>query len=698
MGTVGREKHVNMLGEEHMKEYDEKRKDTGFFFDLYKDVCTDMTKEEEDQVAAIKDDPKALFTFTYNLACYKEKLKIEEKYPGKDAAESRKMKDAGNKAYQEGQDLQALCCYTQALIFAPVNKDGRSKEFSICLANRSAVLFSLKWYKQATDDIQLALVSGYPDELAYKLYERQGKVRAFFKDVDGACESYKLALKYIEVAKKLKDDKKKQIQQEFLKSLKFFQDTPKSVRDDIKKALKSSSVPRLEVKERNPLYPAMSSAVSFKYEAGRGRYASATRDIKVGETILVENPIVSHPLPEYMVQNCAACFKTLQAPIPCTTCTRALFCSLQCRDKALTSHHKYECKLADFFLSAGMSGICLVAYQLVAQKSAQWFRDNRDMFKDHDERSGETKQRHDKYMSDDYRNLFNLVTHEKKMGLAELFHRSAFSVLLLRCLESQDYFGDDSSDEDKIFIGTLLTHFLQILQFNAHEVAQFEMRGKKFEDGSKSQYIGVAIYPTLALFNHSCEPSVIRTYSGDTIHVQTIKKIRKGEEIYENYGPIFFTSPLASRQDRLSKQYWFKCTCKACNDNWPQLENMGGEEFNFRCPTCYDAVPCSASANSMQVKCSCGTSINILKNLKELADNGVMAEEANTYLEQQNIVKAQDVFINYLDKLDDLIAPPYQDYYKIQQNIWKISWMRYGNKIFTSQTMSAKPVEEVDLD
>ena len=92
-----------------------------------------------------------------------------------------------------------------------------------------------------------------------------------------------------------------------------------------------------------------------------------------------------------MVQNCAACFKTLQAPIPCTTCTRALFCSLQCRDKALTSHHKYECKLADFFLSAGMSGICLVAYQLVAQKSAQWFRDNRDIFKDHDERSGETK-------------------------------------------------------------------------------------------------------------------------------------------------------------------------------------------------------------------------------------------------------------------------------------------------------------------
>ena len=169
----------------------------------------------------------------------------------------------------------------QAIIFAPVNKDGKSKDFSICLANRSAVLFSLKWYKQALDDIELALLSGYPDELAYKLYERQGKIKAFFKDVDGACASYKLALKYSEVATKLKDERRKGVQLELQKSLKFFQDTPASVRADLKKAIKVSKVPTLEVEDRNPLYPAMSKSVSFKYQAGRGRYAVATTDIKV---------------------------------------------------------------------------------------------------------------------------------------------------------------------------------------------------------------------------------------------------------------------------------------------------------------------------------------------------------------------------------------------------------------------------------
>ena len=139
----------------------------------------------------------------------------------------------------------------------------------------------MKWYKQAKDDIQLALLSGYPEELSYKLYERQGKVRAALKDVDGACESYQLAIKYIEKASKINQEKKNKLKMEFQKSLKFFQNTPASVRNDLKKALNAAIPPRLEVTQSNPLYPAMSSSVSFKYQSGRGRYAIATNDIEV---------------------------------------------------------------------------------------------------------------------------------------------------------------------------------------------------------------------------------------------------------------------------------------------------------------------------------------------------------------------------------------------------------------------------------
>ena len=36
--------------------------------------------------------------------------------------------------------------------------------------------------------------------------------------------------------------------------------------------------------------------------------------------------------------------------------------------------------------------------------------------------------------------------------------------------------------DDEAFIGTLLFHFLEVLQFNAHEVAQFEMIARSVPD------------------------------------------------------------------------------------------------------------------------------------------------------------------------------------------------------------------------
>ena len=57
----------------------------------------------------------------------------------------------------------------------------------------------------------------------------------------------------------------------------------------------------------------------------------------------------------------------------------------------------------------------------------------------------------------------------------------------------------------------------------------------------------------------------------------------KGEEICENYGPIFFHSAKDDRQSRLEKQYWFKCACIACQENWPLMHEMTQDVLNFRC-------------------------------------------------------------------------------------------------------------------
>lgn len=64
-----------------------------------------------------------------------------------------------------------------------------------------------------------------------------------------------------------------------------------------------------------------------------------------------------------------------------------------------------------------------------------------------------------------------------------------------------------------IFLACRLIDLLilsQIVQFNAHEVSEFHLLGPKTFDGAKNETLGAAIYPTLALFNHSCHSAQVR--------------------------------------------------------------------------------------------------------------------------------------------------------------------------------------------
>ena len=63
---------------------------------------------------------------------------------------------------------------------------------------------------------------------------------------------------------------------------------------------------------------------------------------------------------------------------------------------------------------------------------------------------------------------------ERKAG--DVFHRAMLAVMLLRCMKKYGYFGPDTKDDvltdDECYIGFVLNHFLEVNQFNAHEVAQ----------------------------------------------------------------------------------------------------------------------------------------------------------------------------------------------------------------------------------
>lgn len=62
----------------------------------------------------------------------------------------------------------------------------------------------------------------------------------------------------------------------------------------------------------------------------------------------------------------------------------------------------------------------------------------------------------------------------------------------------------------RLFLASVLLHLLQCLQFNAHEINETIYKAEFDFFHSKINYIGVGVYPSVALFNHDCYPAVTR--------------------------------------------------------------------------------------------------------------------------------------------------------------------------------------------
>ena len=95
-------------------------------------------------------------------------------------------------------------------------------------------------------------------------------------------------------------------------------------------------------------------------------------------------------------------------------------------------------------------------------------------------------------------------------------------------------------------------------------------------------------------------------------------------------------------------------------------------------------------------RCSCGTPVPVLQTLKAISESDILHEKAKKAMADGKLADAQEQYSKYLTLLDKHLAPPYPDYYKIQQSIWKCIWMRFGNRIVRSR--APKPATVVDDD
>ena len=72
--------------------------------------------------------------------------------------------------------------------------------------------------------------------------------------------------------------------------------------------------------------------------------------------------------------------------------------------------------------------------------------------------------------------------------------------------------------DEELLVGSLMIHLMEVATMNSHEIGQMEaQRGQNWLLG-QTVPVGCALEPTLVLFNHACDPTMIRWVISDKVN------------------------------------------------------------------------------------------------------------------------------------------------------------------------------------
>ncbi|XP_014236002.1 SET and MYND domain-containing protein 4-like [Trichogramma pretiosum] len=653
-----------------------------FFRSNLRQVRESLSPSEFRKFTELEDDSsRVAFILSIPLA---HELPLEvDNDEFKDPMATKDKKESGNAAFSLQHYPVAIEDYNNAAIVAP------KEELGIIFANRSAALYHLERFRLALRDCDEALKVGYPAHLRYKVEERRARCFLGLKCHSLAIEAFQRALKSLDEAKVAPEKKKKletdmRVMASVLQKAQQMNEKEGVDLNKMKQLEKSrlkdkDEIPR--VPEVNPAYPALSASIEIRDGgASRGRYAVATRDIAPGELVAVEKPHCLALLGEYRLTHCHRCSTRIGVAYPatCYKCSSIAYCSPDCRDKD-TRVHEIECAMLPPLWCSNASVTCMLALRAITHKPFEQFI----KLKDPELVKRQTPSKEKPYLGKDYRTFTNLVTHQDERTVEDLFHRSYVAAWLFRILQMTSYFPPhvrtpDSAQvpltEEELFVAGSILHHIQLLQFNAHEISEFTRSRKKIDlSKGSNQFIGGGCFTTMALFNHSCNPSVVRYFVKDAMVVRTVKSISAGDEVNENYGPIFTETPEKERKRVLRLHYWFDCECEPCSKHWPLIGDIDPNILRFKCETgssCGNILEVKINTDLFMIPCvKCGKSTNILKGLKAMQETDALYKSAQEKIKEGKAEEALTSLLDILKILDETLALPIRDYHLTQQSV-----------------------------
>ncbi|CAF0717739.1 unnamed protein product [Brachionus calyciflorus] len=559
------------------------------------------------------------------------------RYNPKEAEKSSLYRKEGNEQFKIKRFYDAILKYNLSLKYASHQKSENTDENDLALsyANRSAVFYHLNEFHLCLNDIESALKFGYPEKSISKLIER--KLNALIK-----LECFFSAL---ECLKSNKANLSHESFKLFESKLKVDTLSDKNIQDPYEEFyFKNYGNINFELKKPNSKIPNADSSLVINYTQEKGYFLKAGKNIKVGELLVNEPPFASVLLGHKLDTNCFECMLKLN-PLKmnitfCSQCSEVVYCSEKCADISWKTNHKFECKYFKLLLNeSGLTHMEWLSLRIVLKAGKGYLLSIKPLLEEYEKRYEVIKRDSSSllildeedtqvYKSDSYLAIFNLITNSSVRKLSDLFRRTFVSLFLVKLLEKSDFFqGDNSQDfkENQWFIGGLILRHLQAISCNAHEVSELKLSDAKKNAmaSSSAEAIGAGIYAILSLFNHSCDPHVTRNFRGSKCQVRALQNIKKGEEIYDNYGVLYAVNDIKERHEKLKDQYFFDCKCSPCLNNWPLYDKIESdlEKNKILCNDCKswlvkDCNLCLAELDNMKLhQLNAQTALNSFLNI-----------------------------------------------------------------------------------
>lgn len=557
----------------------------------------------------------------------------------KSLEKANELRIKGNKFFKIKKYTESLKLFSRAILYAPYE----SPELPQLFANRSATLFHLNQFADCLLDTQFALEHPkYPPGQRYTLLLRKSLCLKALNKLPDAQATLKQALEGQPI----------NIQQSINSTYEQFtytlnDDTTTKQQQQQQSTTTTATINAIDSPANCPVVKSNSKLVNasdwvkLAYSSEKGHHLKATRNVNRDQVVINEKPyasILNSQFFDTFCQNC--CVELKNHTYPCPGCCTVSYCSQECQVDSWNSYHQFECKFLSTILSMGVLRLSLRILLVTGLTEALAVHNELAGDTGNNSSTGSNVIRLDKdkiKRENNYRAIYTLCDHSNSLNYLVSSRQAIASAFMLHLL-SPNYISLVDPQVDQVIywtIGSLLLKHTH--QISVNSIVLFHqpiLPGPHGINGIdiKSQSIGTAIYPSVSLINHSCIPNTEFYYNGSTICVKTKCSIVAGDEITCTYGPLFKKMSRAERMETLSSQYYFKCSCPACNDEQVYTKNNtnGNNNYNcivdspilaecFLCPSCFGPMVINGPTEG---KClACKTITVDLKNILEKIDS-----------------------------------------------------------------------------